>query len=77
MAKKTPLVNLNEIGSDRKHKLGICHMSPNGAMFRYAKIDFGSLGKTTDGKTLRLIQYRWLPWNRISALPFVHLTIEQ
>lgn len=67
MAKKIEPPDLNSVDSDRKYGLGAMYLLPDGAAFRYGEINFGSIGKI-NGKEQKLIQYRWVPWNRIAAL---------
>lgn len=60
-------INVNERSDNREHRIGTRYRQPDGAIFKYAKIDFGTLGKV-DGKMMRLVQYQWLPWNRMAVL---------
>ncbi len=46
----------------RMHKLGTRKIDELGQMTRYAKIDFGIVGKDTDtGKQYRDACYAWIP----------------
>ena len=44
----------------RKHRLGMKKIDGNGDKFKYAKIDFGSMGKDLTGKRHRNICYSWI-----------------
>ena len=51
--------NLYKIDNKRKYRIGTRYMTKLGAIFRYVKIDFGSVGKI-NGKLMRNIIYRWI-----------------
>ena len=46
----------------RKYKIGTRLYMPSGALYRYVKVDMGSLGKI-NGKPTRAIVYMWAAIN--------------
>ena len=60
-------VNVNKIDYDRKYKLGTLFLNEIGGKFQYAKVDFGVVGKTKNGKVLRHIRYMWFPKNKLAG----------
>lgn len=44
----------------RNFRLGTRFINWNGQILKYAKIDFGTLGKSDDGKHCRHVCYAWI-----------------
>lgn len=55
-------LDVNKMSYMREHRIGTRLATGSGAIYRYAKIDLGSLGKIA-GKQIRHILYTWIPWN--------------
>ncbi len=53
--------DLSRVDSGSKYRIGTLYMTPDKKVFKYVKIDLGSAGKI-DGKTMRIIIYRWIQW---------------
>lgn len=54
---------LDKISGKRKYRLGTLKVDKYGRAYKYAKIDFGVVGKDAKtGKVYRNIQYNWLPY---------------
>lgn len=62
--------NVNRIDYERKYELGTQHHFPNGAIFKYGKVDFGILAKPINGVggDIRSMCYKWFAWNAIAKL---------
>ena len=59
--------DVDHLDYERKHRIGTRLMQSGGELYRYAKIDLGSLGKI-DGKAMRHVWYQWIPWNGLAKL---------
>jgi hypothetical protein len=52
-------VNVHEVDYVRQYRIGTRLVIAIGERYKYAKIDFGILGKL-DNKPMRHIEYRWI-----------------
>lgn len=59
--------DVDQLDDKRQHRIGTYLRQADGATYRYAKIDLGSLGKVA-GKMVRHIWYQWIPWNGLAKL---------
>ncbi len=61
----------------QEYKLGSLYHEPDGAVYKYGKIDFGSLGVDTEtNEEILHIDYAWFPWNPPARAKGLRFTID-
>lgn len=73
--------DVNRTDYNREYELGVCYIFPNGAIFRYGKIDFGVLAyehglvrlkadilAEQNLDEIRSIQYKWFAMNAMARI---------
>ncbi len=56
------VLDISRIDYERKYRIGTRFVNALGLKCKYAKVDFGIVGRDTKtGKVRRSVQYMWLP----------------
>ncbi len=62
---------------ETKYELGALFHEADGAIYKYGKIDFGSLGIDTEtNQEVFYVDYMWFPWNMKARAKGIRTTME-
>lgn len=62
---------------EAEYELGTLWQEPDGAVYKYAKLDFGIVGTDTEtNEDFCHIEYVWVPWNGVAGLKGIRTTME-